>query len=148
MRRTLLFFNDISGADRPARQDLAEDPPDGHDAVAGEMEDGALGVAFLTGLADPHPDRVSDDKLVADAESAEVDSPRGQVFGESPRSERDGGPGRETGSLLLDVFDHQEGNLPMGEAPMGVVLDALAGHEFGGRDGGLDLPFLAARVEA
>src|SRR4030065_346354 len=93
MRRTLPFFNGVSGADDAADKDLAENPADGHDAVADEMEDGALGVAFLADLADPQPDRVTDQEFVADPESAEVDAPGGQVFGEGSGPEGDGRPG-------------------------------------------------------
>src|SRR4030042_1239599 len=44
MRRTLPFLNGVSGADGAAAEDLAEDPADGHDAVADEMEAGPLRV--------------------------------------------------------------------------------------------------------
>ncbi len=66
-------------------------PRDGHDAVAREVEDRALRVAFLADLADPQADRrPRDDELVADRERAEVDAARRQVLGEGARTERDG----------------------------------------------------------
>src|SRR4030066_271570 len=72
MRKTLELVNGVSGADGAAREDLAENAADGHDAVAGEMIDGALRVAVLADLADPQADGRADRDLVADAEGLEL----------------------------------------------------------------------------
>src|SRR5665647_1892228 len=92
MRRTLLFFNAVSRADRASGEDFAEDAARRHDAIAGEMKNGALGMAFFADLTDPQTDAARDDELVADGQRAEVDPPRRQVLGEGARAERDARP--------------------------------------------------------
>src|SRR5512139_2373377 len=84
MRRTVLFLNCVSDSDRSTFEDLTEDAELGHDAVARELEDRALGVAFLADLADPQPDPASTDyELVADFDAPEVKAASCQVFRES-----------------------------------------------------------------
>ena len=132
MRRTLPLLNAVSGADRAVAQDLAEDAARGHDAVADEVEDGALRVAVLADLADPQAHRARDDELVADGQGGEIDAPRGQVLGERARPERDGRRGAGPFLLRLDVLDGEERDLPMPEILVGVALDAAPGAKLDG----------------
>src|SRR5512143_714415 len=90
MRRTLSSFNGVPRPDPAAAQDLAEDAAGGHDAVAGEVIDGALGVAVLPDLGDPQAHRAADDELVADGQGREVEAAGRQVLGERAGAESDG----------------------------------------------------------
>src|SRR5512141_83067 len=147
MRRTLELFNAVSGADGAPGQDLAEDAAGRHDAVAGEVIDGAAGMAFLADLADPQAHDARDDELVADGQRAEVDAARRQVLGEGSRPERDRPPAAGLFFLRFDVLDGQERDLPVAEILVGVALDAPARADLDGRDRALDLPLLDAGVD-
>src|SRR5512140_3218981 len=72
MRRAVELFNAVSGADGAPGQDLAEDAAGRHDAVAGEVIDGAAGMAFLADLADPQAHNARDDDLVADGQERDL----------------------------------------------------------------------------
>src|SRR5512136_560646 len=111
MRRTLTSLNDVPRTDPAAAQDLAKNAARGHDAVAGEVIDGALGVAVLADLADPQPHRAADDELVADGQGAEVEAARGQVLGEGAGAEGNGRLPAGAGFLGLDVLDGEERHL-------------------------------------
>src|SRR5512136_1419123 len=147
MRRTLALVNGVSGADRAAAEDLAEDAPDGHDAVARELEDRAARVAFLPDLADPQADGRADRELVADLERAEVDAARRQVLRVRARSEARAVKLPEPGLLGFDVLDHEQRDLAMAEAPVGVAGDALAGDDLGRRGRRLELALLETDVD-
>src|SRR5512147_3138053 len=90
IRRTLTPLNAVSRADRTAAEDFAEDAPDGHDAIAGQVIDGAFRVAFFPDLADPQADRGPDNELVADRQARQVEPACRQVLGKGARAERDG----------------------------------------------------------
>src|SRR5512135_2655701 len=128
MRRTLASLNRVSGPDRSAAEDLAEDAARRHDAVAGQMIDGAPRVAVLADLADPQPHRAGDDEYVADREGREIEPACRQVLGEGARTDRHG---RAAGPLALglDVLDGQERDLPVAEVPVGVAGDAPSGFD-------------------
>jgi hypothetical protein len=49
--------------------------------------------------------------------------------------------------LLLDAFGHEERNLPVGEAEVGVSPESLPGDELGRRDGRFDLAFFPADID-